>query len=97
MSAICTVFENDVDDDGMYASYAKRAEAILRERVFLKLTFSRSIAFIAPSIPRTTPAMLPVTCRIVTAVCTLLATASMREPSRRRLSFSFCFRIAFWA
>lgn len=32
------------------------------------LTFSRSIARIAPSIPRTTPAILPVTCLIVTAV-----------------------------
>lgn len=33
-----------------------------------ELTFSKSIARIAPSIPRTTPAMLPVTCLIVTAV-----------------------------
>ena len=61
------------------------------------LAFSRSMAFIAPSMPRTTPAMLPVTCLIVTAVWTLLATASIREPRRRRLTFSFCLRIAFCA
>lgn len=63
----------------------------------LGCTFSKSIAFIAPSIPRTTCPMLPVTCLIVTAVWTLLATASMREPSLSRLSFSFCFRMAFCA
>jgi hypothetical protein len=61
------------------------------------LTFSRSILFIAPSIPLTTFAILPVTCRIVTAVCTRLLTASMRLASRRRLSFSFCLRMAFCA
>lgn len=53
--------------------------------------------FIALSIPLTTFAMLPVTCRIVTAVCTRELTASILEPSRSRLSFSFCFRIAFCA
>ena len=47
--------------------------------------------------PFTTPAILPVTCRIVTAVWTLLATASIRDPSLSKLIFSFCFRIAFWA
>jgi hypothetical protein len=53
--------------------------------------------FIAESIPRTTFAMLPVTCRIVTAVWTRLLTASMRLASRSRFNFSFCLRIAFWA
>lgn len=47
--------------------------------------------------PLTTFAMLPVTWRIVTAVCTRELTASMREPSRSRFSFSFCLRIAFCA
>lgn len=47
--------------------------------------------------PLTTFAMLPVTDRIVTAVCTRELTASIREPSRSKLSFSFCLRIAFWA
>ena len=60
-------------------------------------TFSKSILLIAPSIPLTTPAILPVTCLIVTAVCTLLATASILDPNLNKLSFSFCFRIAFWA
>lgn len=53
--------------------------------------------FIAESIPRTTLPMLCETCRIVTAVCTRLLTASMRDASLRRLSFSFCLRIAFCA
>jgi len=47
--------------------------------------------------PLTTFAMLPVTCRIVTAVCTLLLTASMRDARRSRFSRSFCLRMAFWA
>ena len=62
-----------------------------------QLTFSRSMAFIAESMPLTTLAILPVTCRIVTAVCTRELTASMREARRSRFSFSFCLRIAFWA
>jgi hypothetical protein len=53
--------------------------------------------FIAVSMPLTTFVILPVTLRIVTAVCTRLLTASSREPRRSRLSFSFCLRIAFWA
>lgn len=53
--------------------------------------------FIAVSMPLTTFAMLPVTDRIVTAVCTLLLTASSRDPSRSRLTRSFCLRIAFCA
>lgn len=61
------------------------------------LTFSKSILFIAPSIPLTTFAMLPVTERIVTAVCTRELTASIREPRRSRFNFSFCLRIAFCA
>jgi hypothetical protein len=52
---------------------------------------------IALSIPRTTLAMLPVTVRIVTAVSTRLATASIREARRRRLRPSVFFRIAFCA
>ena len=61
------------------------------------LTFSKSMLFIAVSMPFTTFVMLPVTLRIVTAVCTRELTASSREPRRSRLSFSFCLRIAFWA
>lgn len=60
-------------------------------------TFSKSIAFIAESMPFTTFAILPVTWRIVTAVCTLLLTASRREASRNRLRRSFCLRMAFCA
>jgi hypothetical protein len=52
---------------------------------------------IALSMPFTTPIMLPVTCRIVTAVSTLLATASMRLASRRRFRASLFLRIAFEA
>jgi hypothetical protein len=52
---------------------------------------------IALSMPRTTDVMFPVTARIVTAVSTRLATASMREPSRSRFSDSLFFRIAFAA
>ena len=53
------------------------------------------MVFIAPSMPRTTLAMLPVTCFIVTAVCTLLATASILDDNLRRFNRSFCFLIAF--
>lgn len=53
------------------------------------------MVFMAESMPLTTFAMLPVTWRIVTAVCTLLLTASMREARRSRFSFSFCFLMAF--
>lgn len=52
---------------------------------------------IALSIPRTTDVMLPVTARIVTAVSTRLATASILLDSRSRLSASLFFRIAFEA
>lgn len=51
----------------------------------------------ALSMPFTTLPIEFVTDRIVTAVSTRLATASIREASRRRLSPSFFFRIAFWA
>jgi len=61
------------------------------------LTFSRSIAFIAESMPFTTFAMLPVTWRIVTAVWTLLLTASRRDANRNRFRRSFCLRMAFCA
>ncbi len=61
------------------------------------LTRSRFMLSIALSIPRTTLAMLPVTVRIVTAVSTRLATASIREARRRRLRPSVFFRIAFCA
>jgi hypothetical protein len=60
-------------------------------------TFSKSIAFIAESMPRTTLPILWLTCLIVTAVCTLLLTASIREANFSKLSFSFCFRIEFCA
>lgn len=52
---------------------------------------------IALSIPFTTDAMFPETWRIVTAVSTLLDTASTRLESRSRFSDSFFFRIAFAA
>ncbi|KAL7282542.1 hypothetical protein ACG7TL_004013 [Trametes sanguinea] len=52
---------------------------------------------IALSMPFTTDAMLPDTWRIVTAVSTLLATASTRLARRSRFSDSFFFRIAFAA
>lgn len=60
-------------------------------------TRSRFILSIALSIPFTTVPMLFVTVRIVTAVCTRLATASIRDDSRRRLSPSVFLRMAFWA
>jgi hypothetical protein len=53
--------------------------------------------FIAWSIPLTTFAMLPVTWRIVTAVCTFELTASILDANRSRLRFSFFLRIAFCA
>jgi hypothetical protein len=55
------------------------------------------MAFMAWSMPLTTFIMLPVTCLIVTAVCTLLATASILLPSRSKFKRSFCFRMAFCA
>lgn len=60
-------------------------------------TRSRFIVSIALSIPFTTLVMFPVTCRIVTAVSTRLATASRRLARRRRLSDSLFLRIAFEA
>ena len=60
-------------------------------------TRSRFMLSIALSMPRTTDVMLPVTARIVTAVSTRLATASMRLDSRRRFSASLFLRIAFEA
>jgi hypothetical protein len=51
----------------------------------------------ALSMPRTTDVMLPVTARIVTAVSTRLATASILLDSRRRFRDSLFFRIAFEA
>lgn len=45
----------------------------------------------------TTAVMLPVTWRMLTAVSTRLATASMRDDKRRRLRDSFFLRIAFEA
>ena len=60
-------------------------------------TFSKSILFIAESMPLTTFAILPVTCLIVTAVCTRELTASIRDARRSKFKFSFCFRIAFCA
>ena len=61
------------------------------------LTRSRFILSIALSMPLTTCPMLLVTLRIVTAVSTRLATASIRLARRSRLSPSLFFRIAFWA
>jgi hypothetical protein len=49
---------------------------------------------IALSIPLTTDDMFPVTCRMVTAVSTLLATASMRLDRRKRFRDSVFFLIA---
>ena len=60
-------------------------------------TLSGLIDFMATSKLRLTFIILPVICRIVTAVWTRPATASTREASCRRLSFSFCLRTAFWA
>ena len=60
-------------------------------------TRSRFILSIALSMPFTTAAMFPETCRMVTAVSTRLATASTLLESRRRFRDSFFFRIAFAA
>lgn len=60
-------------------------------------TRSRFILSIALSIPFTTCPILFVTCRIVTAVSTRDATASILDASRRRFKPSVFFRIAFWA
>lgn len=57
-------------------------------------TRSRFMLSIALSMPLTTEAMLPVTWRIVTAVSTLLATASILLERRRRLSASLFLRMA---
>lgn len=51
----------------------------------------------ALSMPFTTFAMLPVTCLMVTAVCTLELTASILDARRSKLTFSFAFLIAFCA
>lgn len=48
----------------------------------------------ALSIPLTTDVMLPVTCRMVTAVSTRLATASTRLDNLSRFNDSFFLRIA---
>ena len=83
--------------EGRWEVDGRRRERKRRRGRKEMITFSKSILFIAPSIPRTTFAILPVTCLIVTAVWTRLLTASMRLANRRRLSFSFCLRMAFWA
>lgn len=63
--------------------------------VVVSHTRSGLMDFIAKSSPRLTFIMFPVIWRIVTAVLTRPATASTREASCRRLSFSFCLRMAF--
>ena len=60
-------------------------------------TRSRFMLSIALSMPFPTDAMFPDTCRMVTAVSTLLATASTLLARRRRFRDSFFFRIAFAA
>lgn len=57
-------------------------------------TRSRFMVSIALSMPLTTLVMFPVTCRIVVAVSTRLATASIRLASRSKLSDSLFLRIA---
>jgi hypothetical protein len=64
---------------------------------FGKLTLSKFISCIALSMFLTTAVILPVTLLIVTAVSTLLATASILELSLNKLRDSFFFRIAFAA
>jgi hypothetical protein len=59
-----------------------------------ELTRSRFMLSMALSIPFTTLVIFPVTCRIVTAVSTLLATASIRLDNRSKLSASDFFRMA---
>jgi uncharacterized protein involved in cysteine biosynthesis len=61
------------------------------------ITRSRFMVSIALSIPLTTLIIFPVTWRIVTAVSTLEATASIRLERRSRLRASLFFRIAFEA
>lgn len=60
-------------------------------------TLSRFMSCIARSMFLTTADMLPVTVLIVTAVSTLLATASILELNRSKFNDSFFFRIAFAA
>ena len=60
-------------------------------------TRSRFMLSIALSMPLTTAAMFPVIWRIVTAVSTLLATASTRLERRSRFRDSVFLRIAFAA
>ena len=60
-------------------------------------TRSRFMPSIALSMPRTTDVMLPVTCRMVTAVSTRLATASIRLANLSRFRDSLFLRIAFEA
>ena len=60
-------------------------------------TRSRFMLSIALSMPFTTDAMFPDTCRMVTAVSTRLATASTLLERRSRFRDSFFFRIAFAA
>lgn len=57
-------------------------------------TRSRFMLSIALSMPFTTLVMLPVTCRIVTAVSTRLATASILLASLSRFKASLFLRIA---
>jgi hypothetical protein len=72
--------------------------ASLKEQVVCRThTLSGLIVFIATSMAFVTLCMFTVTTCIVLAVCTRPATASTREASWRRLSFSPCFRTAFWA
>ena len=59
-----------------------------------KRTRSRFIVSMALSMPFTTLVMFPVTCRIVMAVSTRLATASIRLARRRRFRDSLFLRIA---
>ncbi len=60
-------------------------------------TRSRFMLSIALSMPFTTDAMFPETCRMVTAVSTRLATASTLLAKRRRFRDSVFFRIEFAA
>ena len=61
------------------------------------LTLSRFMSCMARSMFFTTAAIDPVTGRIVTAVSTRLATASILDERRSRLRDSLFFRIAFEA
>jgi hypothetical protein len=62
---------------------------------FSRRTRSRFMLSIALSIPLTTLPIELVTIRMATAVSTRLATASIRDASRRRLRPSVFLRIAF--